>query len=245
MSEKNTNIILCEGETDAILLSYYMEKMYGWKYSRKSPSGLDIRTNKSAGETANWYKVEDKYLLICAVGGVSNFKRFFTEKIKEPLRQTDMVSKLAFVVDRDDRTIQEIEGEFSGISPIVNKLKNNRWVEGQYENGYGEIDSLGTLLLVIPRDVEGALETVLLDAIADHSPVDKCVVDESKAFIENIAPKVEEYLKKPRMQLKAKLGVTFAVQSPQKVFTFIDDQIRSIDWESEVLKETFEQLKEI
>ena len=29
------SIILCEGRTDAILLSYYLCKVYGWCYSNK------------------------------------------------------------------------------------------------------------------------------------------------------------------------------------------------------------------
>lgn len=31
------SIILCEGRTDAILLSYYLERVYGWKHSKKIP----------------------------------------------------------------------------------------------------------------------------------------------------------------------------------------------------------------
>lgn len=36
-------LILCEGKTDAILLSYYLEKVAGWKYTTKSPSGLNLK----------------------------------------------------------------------------------------------------------------------------------------------------------------------------------------------------------
>ena len=31
-------IILCEGETDAILLSYYLDKVAGWKFCKKGPA---------------------------------------------------------------------------------------------------------------------------------------------------------------------------------------------------------------
>ena len=36
-------VILCEGETDAILLSYYLGKVAGWKYNRKGPENLNIQ----------------------------------------------------------------------------------------------------------------------------------------------------------------------------------------------------------
>ena len=35
-------VILCEGGTDAILLSYYLERMAGWKYSKKPPENIAI-----------------------------------------------------------------------------------------------------------------------------------------------------------------------------------------------------------
>lgn len=39
-------LILCEGKTDAILLSYYLGKMVGWKYTRKGPDALTIQHPK-------------------------------------------------------------------------------------------------------------------------------------------------------------------------------------------------------
>ena len=36
-------LILCEGATDAILLSYYLEKIVGWKFCKKPPRDLQIK----------------------------------------------------------------------------------------------------------------------------------------------------------------------------------------------------------
>ena len=36
-------IILCEGETDAILLSYYLDKVSGWKFCKKPPVNISIK----------------------------------------------------------------------------------------------------------------------------------------------------------------------------------------------------------
>ena len=68
-------LILCEGTTDAILLSYYLERIAGWKYSRKAPPNLDIKALNGT-ETVNWYRKDDNYLLISAVGGKDNFRHF-------------------------------------------------------------------------------------------------------------------------------------------------------------------------
>lgn len=72
-------VILCEGETDAILLSYYLGKVAGWKYSRKGPENLNIQADTS-NQSVNWYKNNENFLLICAVGGKDNFKNFFDKK---------------------------------------------------------------------------------------------------------------------------------------------------------------------
>ena len=54
------------------------------------------------------------------------------------------------------------------------------------------------------------------------------------------------YISNNRKKLKAHLGVTWAVQYPEKVFKLMDEQIRSVAWEkSEVLHNCFRQLKKI
>lgn len=74
-------LILCEGKTDAILLSYYLGKTAGWKFDRKGPKGLNFQRSNS-NESLSWYKKGDDYLLICGVGGKDNFGRFFHARIR-------------------------------------------------------------------------------------------------------------------------------------------------------------------
>lgn len=61
-------LILCEGATDAILLSYYLGKMAGWRFCRKPPKNLMIKEN-GIEESVNWYEKGDDRLLICGTGG--------------------------------------------------------------------------------------------------------------------------------------------------------------------------------
>ena len=67
-------IILCEGETDAILLSYYLGKVSGWAFCKKSPVNIAIKAD-SFQESVNWYEMGEDKLLICAVGGKDNVKK--------------------------------------------------------------------------------------------------------------------------------------------------------------------------
>ena len=147
-------LILCEGETDAILLSYYLGKTAGWKYTSKTPDGANIQKRKD-NESVNWYKKDKDYLLICGVGGKDNFGNFFDAIIKNPLVT-------------------------------------------------------------------------------------------SNVFVQQMRAEADKYISTERLQLKAHLGVTWAVQFPEKVFRMIDEQINSVRWkEYDTLKECFGILNEI
>lgn len=62
------SLILCEGKSDAILLSYYLGRTCGWS-SVEPPKGFSIEAEEQKGESAYWYTKEERYLLICGVGG--------------------------------------------------------------------------------------------------------------------------------------------------------------------------------
>jgi hypothetical protein len=238
-------LILCEGATDAVLLSYYLERRAGWQYSRKSPKNLDIRVD-SATETVNWYKKDDDYLLISAVGGKDNFGNFFKRYISAPLFDAAAFGKIAVLTDRDQRAASDIEkavkAAFAGINADI---RNDVWVSGAYQDAYNINREISILLTVIPKEHQGALETVMLEAISED-PYDKNIVDCTRDFAGKMRNEAEKYISSDRLQLKAHLGLTWAVQYPEKVFSLIDEQIRSVRWEeSEILAECFARLIEI
>ncbi len=78
-------LILCEGATDAILLSYYLEKIVGWKFCKKPPRDLQIKED-GIEESINWYEKGEDRLLICGTGGKDRIKSFFENKIKQSIR---------------------------------------------------------------------------------------------------------------------------------------------------------------
>ena len=101
------------------------------------------------------------------------------------------------------------------------------------------------LLLVIPKEHAGALETVMLSAISEN-PYDKNIVEKTADFVEKMRTEADRYISTDRLELKAHLGVTWAVQHPEKVFSVIDEQIKSVRWEEyAALKECFGILCEI
>lgn len=144
-------LIMCEGETDAILLSYYLENVAEWKYC-KAPKNLDIKKQNS-NESVNWYRKGEDYLLICGVGGKDNFGQFFRSRIKKPLVAANAFDKIAIVTDRDNDTSKEIETrlgvEFEG---FAEQLQDRVWCENLYQDLYGIENKLEILLIEIPTE---------------------------------------------------------------------------------------------
>lgn len=238
-------LILCEGVTDAILLSYYLGKTAGWEFCSKGPKEFAIKTHNQ-NESVNWYKRGNDYLLICGVGGKDNFGNFFETRVKRPIVDANAFEKVAVVTDRDAREIAEIESEFlDSLQSFFQTLKNRVWVKNEYTDSFGICRALEVLLMVIPKEHLGALETVMLAAISEN-PYDKRIVDKSAEFVRQMRQDAEKYISTDRLQLKAHLGVTWAIQYPEKVFSLIHEQICSVEWEkSEVLEKCFGLLGEI
>lgn len=238
-------LILCEGKTDAILLSYYLEKTCGWTH-RNAPKSLAIKVDEIKGESAYWYRKEEKSLLICGVGGRDNFRSFFKEKVLSIMLDTSGFSKIAVVTDRDDRGEHSVLDSFrASLRPVITDIKNDVWTTNSYENSFKQKALVDFLLVIIPEDKEGALETLLLEAISENE-YDKAIVKRNIAYVDEIQPIAAEYIHKNRLKLKACLGVTWSIQYPEKIFSFIDEQIRSVKWEkSQVLAQCFQQLKNI
>lgn len=238
-------LILCEGETDAILLSYYLGKIEGWEYCSKAPKGLSIKAME-CNESVNWYKRNEDYLLICAVGGKDNFKRFYETRIKKPLIVSNAFGKIAFMTDRDDRAVEQIEKSVNEIFEISDsEIKNNKWISRNYQDSYGMTKPLDMLLVIIPKEHQGALETAMLEAISEDE-YDRNIVEKTGSFANQMRTEASRYISTERLRLKSHLALTWAVQYPEKVFSEIDAQIKSVPWEkSDILRDCFFELVKI
>ena len=150
------------------------------------------------------------------------------------------------ITDRDQREIASIEKSVEAVlAGIQVDIRNNVWRQGIYDDAYAISRELLVLLVVIPTEHQGALETVMLEAVSED-PYDQRIVDAAGAFAERMRTEASRYISSDRLKLKAHLGVTWAVQYPEKVFSLIDEQIRSVKWEnSGVLSECFVELIKI
>ena len=85
----------------------------------------------------------------------------------------------------------------------------------------------------------------MLDAISEDE-YDKNIVDKTRDFAKQMRKEASKYISNDRLELKANLSLTWAVQYPEKAFRRIDEQIRNVRWEeSERLRSCFSELIKI
>lgn len=241
-------IILCEGKTDAILLSYYLERTKEWHHN-KNPKKFKAKFSSNDNRAVYHYIKDDKELAICAVGGKDNFINFYKEYIEHYIidsESTDLDYKIAIVIDRDDRDTKEIEEYLSkNLSPNISTIADKKWCANVVHNRFGQEITISTLCVLIPKDQQGALENLLLDALSEEKYKEN-IIKKSKCFVESIVPEAKEIISTERLELKTKLGVSLAVLYPEKVFSLIDEQLKTIHWEkSKIINECFKHLVEI
>lgn len=240
------SIILCEGRTDAILLSYYLIRVYGWEYMKKTPQKHQY-LKPTENQEINWYKKGDNYLMIFGVGGKDNFVNVIDVYLSQVLfnyEKEDRFQKVVIMVDKDECSVSEIQKKhIKWLKPYAQQLKDREWRVNEYRDAFGNEQSLDALSIIIPVGKQGALETSLLEAISENE-YDKVIVDRCKEFIEAIRPNAEKYITSNRLELKAHLSSVFAIISPEKVFTTLDNIIQEVPWEeSRALKECFSALE--
>ena len=189
------SIILCEGGTDLTLIQYFMEKVNGWKYHSNRPKLFDLEQQKR-------FKKEDKILEIGATGGCSEIPKCFSNILNSQRigsNSEERYENIVIITDNDEintfnnmkATLENLFNKYS--ITIKNNIANDSWINCTCENGAQDIINFRVLLLIIPFEEEGALETFLLKAIAskdeyDNEIIEKGIITKDKIFV----PIVEE-----------------------------------------------------
>ena len=178
--------------------------------------------------------------------GKTSFGRFFRQNIENPMQDSGAFEKVAVITDRDNREIATIQEDISrSLDNYFPNMENNRWMTNDFQDAFGMEMQRQFLLLIIPAEHEGALETVMLDAISED-PYDCNIVERCKRFVSEIRPEASLYIANDRLRLKSELGVTWAIQFPEKVFSLIDEEIKSVPWESyDTLRRCFRLLEDL
>lgn len=227
------SIILCEGSTDCILLQYFMRKMYGWETEKTGE-----RSNSMHFKFIRTMKKEDDILRIGSCGGSGKVLQGFDYIMDYNMLSAEFESydKVVIISDRDEIKTEEMF--LNGVATILSdrsiKVKddicNNKWRECLFKNGHGKECKVQLLILLIPFEKTGALETFLLDAISKKDSYDAQIIEECNRFVDKIDSE-KRYLTKRRYITKAKFDVYFSIRTVAEQFVERRDILKNIEWE--------------
>lgn len=221
-------MILCEGNSDRALIGCYMEGISEWRYAGK------IKDDPFNKEQITWYSCgNDSYIGIWENNGHDFSKAI--EAIAKRESKDHIVERILIVTDHDDQSAEvnrpqsiadRIQKEFK-CDGRQGLLKANEWITITYESGFGPADcDVGYLL--VPQDEEGALETFMLQALAEDKDENADTIRQVKQFVRDY--KSEVYLKRRRDRVKARLGIALSIFEPDKSTYNMREIINTADW---------------
>lgn len=242
------SIILCEGYSDFVFLQYYMRKMYAWEDQRQYKTGLENKVRRVRTLTK-----DGSFLSIGGCGGCSNILPVFDYICERNSLSADGedYGKIVIITDRDEVDTEKI---FSARTEEIlqkwhmqceDKIVNNAWCTCRYVNGEGLSCTVKILLLVIPFEETGALESFLLHAVTADDPYDGGVISSCERFVESVDP-LKRYLIKRRHITKAKFDVYFSVRTSAEQFVERQNIFMRVPWEKSAdLQKKFEKLGDL
>lgn len=229
------NVILCEGSTDYFLLQYYMREAHEWNDDRTIQTGI----LKMPGQKSRNLRKNNNILTIMAVGGCSKLgngleavlnKNFLTQP-----NLSDAFNKIVIVTDRDEAGteqsfIQRVQQVLNSHNVNYSTLSNNCWADCSMLNQMGVIINFSILLLIIPFEENGAIETFLLNAIGNKDAYDKTMINKCNQFVDQIDPN-KKYLTSRRYITKAKFDTYFSIRTPVEQYTERQNILKNVKWE--------------
>lgn len=242
--DKYKGIILCEGETDQALIGTYLESTAGWRFL-KSKANLPFRDENVWA----YCNKDGQFFGIWQVGG-NDFERTL-KIVLQGAKQDEIVDNIAIVTDHDDEDAEEVRPnrilEVVSATLGVEVPKKNefisRWASVSYENAFGKT-RIKICYILVPLTEVGALETFMMNALSEQSPEQRDVIMQAKDFVKHFSS--DKYLKGRREKIKAELGVSLSVFSPDRIFSTMKELLDSVQWnEFDTTNEQFNVLKEL
>ena len=243
------SLILCEGITDFTLLQYFMIEVYGWHEC--SPQE---RLPKNSLERSRTLKKGKNKLVIGSCGGCSKILSKLDKFLKQnkwAVNSEEFFDKFVIVTDRDELStekefIESLDDKLQEYDiELEQKIENDKWISYSYINDIGESHDSEILLLMIPFEDTGAMETFLLNTIKSKDYYDGQIIDKGNEFVDHI-DKEKRYLKHRRDITKAKFDVYFSVRTSATQFGERQNILRGIEWKEYLsIQKCFNKLKDL
>lgn len=248
------SLILCEGFDDVLLLGYYLFKTVGWRFNPKGVFAklynfpkLDFKR-----QAVEIYEKGNDLLGIWAVGGKDSFSEAYKFVCRvNSLNPTEKIDKIFIVTDRDQNEIEQclldMRNKMYSCGLNVAELLNNQ------SNVYSyvieeEIYHLEIIPIIVPFDQNGAIETVLMEGIAETGEEEEYIVSCANEYITDVlkSGRLHNYLQHERQVLKAKLSAVISITNPDRSTSLFDRVLMSWDWETKnAVRRHFERIAKL
>lgn len=244
-----TGIILCEGETDQILLSKFFCSRYGYQFNNKATrQGVTFSKQSQDGIIRSVYTREssdlktDDLLYIVSTAGKNNFPSILQRVLTiNRIDSNIFFDSISVVTDHDsDKEVGQLQECLENILQQAAKQSMSFdmvWQSYDMTTDFHEYRHFQFQMLIVPVDHDGALETFLLNALREKAE-NVCLVDESRKLIDNLVEKKKagipfpkEVLKGRRLQVKAPLSVFLGITNPERIFSTFEETLNSVPWE--------------
>lgn len=242
------SMILCEGSSDFALIQYYMRSVYGWNDMDEQENIMGNKVRRMRTLTKN-----DSWLSIAGCGGCSRIipALDYVLERNELSADGESIESIVVLTDRDE--IGSEDAIIENIKKVLEKhhidhkgeIVNNTWSSYHYMNAQGTLCYVKLLLLVIPFEDTGAMETFLLHAIAAEDPYDGALIQKCNEFVDSVDVE-KRYLTKRRYVTKAKFDVYFSIRTSAEQFTERQKVLLTVPWENySKIQRDFEKLGDL
>ena len=236
-----TELVLVEGVSDLQLISYYLQKVYGWIY--KKDNFLKITTLNNYEKIENLEK-NCQELILCSVGGNTKFNQFINNHNLMNIIIEENISSIMIITDRDKESIGKITKNINNLFKDI-CFKHNEWINNQIKDYFDQIKFIKTYLLIIPDNQKGALENVILEALNEITE-EKELIETVINFIDSLKVKSIPTLVELNDINKATIGTYFSIRNLRQAMRSFSHFISKIDWsKSKSLNDLFAPFKDL
>ena len=230
-----TELVLVEGVSDVLLISYYLQNVYGWKHEIRNTLG--IKANDVYEHVETLIK-NDSQLILCGVGGNGKFASFVENHLVNTMLIEEDIATLMIVTDRDEDTDGKIARRMKKILDGLT-IRVGQWISNDINDSFGQSKTVSTFLLVVPTNENGALERVIINTLNDI-PEEEDLIKEVTTFIDSLKAETVPELNQMNKSDKATVGTFFSIKNPPNAMRSFVQFLYKIDWsKSDYLKQLF------
>lgn len=230
-----TELVLVEGVSDVQLISYYLQKVYGWTHENENTLKMKPLDEHEHIETLS---KNGKQLILCGVGGNGKFAYFVERHRVNSIIIDEDISSLMVVTDRDEASDAKVKRVINSSLEKVS-VDADEWKKNEIKDLYGLTKIVNTYLLIIPANEKGALERVIINALNDI-PSETALIQEVVQFIDSLKAELVPELNQTNKANKATVGTFFSVRYPKEAMRKFGVVVSKIDWsESASLRQLF------